>query len=109
MKVKEFIEVLKNIKIKTPWKVIEEKSYEFWSGNFNVSCYGHIGSGTFDFAKNRCLVSSFSSLYKLTLDTEIMNMEIISVEKMQISHYVNLSSSGDKYYGNSCKLRFAVK
>lgn len=115
MKVREFIEVFKNIKIEAPCKtysgskVIEEKFVEFGLANFNISSYGYILSGTFEFVKNGSLVGSFSSLHKLTLNSEIMDMELISVEKLHISHYKNLSSSGNKYYDNSCNLRFVVK
>ena len=103
MKVREFIEVFENIKIEAPCKtysgakVIEEKFYEFGLKNFNMSSYGYISPGTFEFVRNGCLVSSFTSLYKLTSDSEIMNMELISVEKLYICHYVNLSDSGNMH------------
>ena len=116
MTVRELINVFEKTKFKSMCetyllgKVIDRESeWEFTLSSFGCSCYGGQFVDTILIEQNEKVIASFSSLYGLKENNEIMKKEVVEIKEIKISHYLNQSSSGNKYYSNSGHLTIKVK
>lgn len=84
---------------------------EFNLNNFNTSSYGpmYVSGGGISIKKDGEQIGYFKYLGCLKNDEEMMKKEVVKIEKLKLSQYWNVSSSGNKYYDNSSELTIVVK
>ncbi len=115
MKLKEAIELLEKIEFVTfapifegTTKVGQQETF-FGLSSFGNDSYGNRRSDAL-VIKFRNEKLEFSSCHSLKLNEDLMNREVIKIEKIILEPYINKSSTGNKYGDMySCQLIIAVE
>ena len=114
MKVKDVIELLERTKFETVIICDGEVDYDdegkFDVEEFGISCWG--GKNDWLIIDSEDFEYEFSSIEQLINDhPEVLEMEVSKRFKMEMyfgQHY-NISSSGNRYYGNDSIVKIHVK
>ena len=116
MKVRDFIEVMNSTKITMLCKTFEgskiidekEETFEIYDVGFG-SFIGSFYCNTIVFKKDGKEIKTFETFARLNAYKEYLDMELVSVEKINLNHYFKKSSTGNLYYDNGSNVTFVVK
>lgn len=76
--------------------------------SFGVGCYGGRGTDVFEIKKNN-VTYSFDCYFDLEQNKEILDMEVICIEKIFLDGYWNESASHNCYLNDNSKMIIRVK
>ena len=116
MKLKELITVLEDTDFETTANVrkgwcgdVNKQVLNLKLSDFGCDSYRHQRWDTL-VIKFKDEKLEFSSCYCLKSNEELMNREVVKVEKLQLDPFMNLSEKGDKYRDTySCQLIIVVE
>ena len=119
MKLKELIELMKNTEIISYCPSFNginkdsERTRAFTLNEIGYDSYGRALDETFLIKKENLIIKKFGNLSQLLDDQEVLEMEVVSIPKMDIKQYINhsviLNISHYEYYGNNSQIIFEVR